>query len=824
MEPIVTGDPVPPRNPTGAWRAFAAILAGAAALAGVEFYALWRANDAATPPHAVPAITAREASPGAHAGSSAPAIEPGIIGAVDVPALESVIGNTVTISGWALAPDGVRGVDVRVDGHSLAARYGISRIDVGAAKPGYPDSNFAGFSFQAHFPDLSLARHSIEIVAIDKHGTTKTLAHKSLIPPDALTTWRGELDARPKLAQAQFHFLMMTSGIGSGGAQGIDDEYRNYLSRTQRVGMAIPILYLRTTAGKEGDWRFDPDYDLTRKCGDRQVAEDNLAGVIRYAVATRTPVQFILNGGIWSDASCETPQWDLTDHLEEDPANCQWSQHDEVFPDNFLKGLPGSTDSPQLARSLTYNVYARAVRSYKRRNLQAVARIVAQFSREHPDLFVGVVLDADTYMNPFLRERAVFDYNPGMLRQFREWLKAAGPYAGRPTDGAPDLSAYRRRKPLTLAQVNAAAQEHWTSWNAVEPPRRLPGFVEPLAPGERPIWNDPWWNLWDEFRKHIVDLHYDELSEWVHAAGISRDRIFSAQGLVHDDPQRVAFALRISSHSQNYDSAGVSVEGAIPRDGHLGAVVYGHTARNAVRMENGRSLFASIGRMDNGWAIVEYNNTDLSSPMVPPDYSMAYQTFRDAFNYGAREVSAMAWNGSNGSFAGTPGYLPYTAWRDTPAEDAMRDFLVSHSDVPWGSRLWTFGTPRSADTDGWTAARGTLTAGTGFVTLEGSDGTVTLLSPYDQVIRPAEIDRLLLRFGNGAKPSRVKIAAQTGSGTQWIDVGQSSSTRVALQWPNAWRDSRTIVERLRVELRFPPDTGPVALLDVLLYPRATRAD
>ena len=117
-------------------------------------------------------------------------------------------------------------------------------------------------------------------------------------------------------------------------------------------------------------------------------------------------MQFILNGGIWADASCGIPQWDLTDHLELDPANCQWTQHDEVFADDYLKGLAGSTDSPELARSLTYNVYARTVRSYKRRNLQAVAAIVAKFARAHPDLFAGVVLDADTYMNPFLGNAA----------------------------------------------------------------------------------------------------------------------------------------------------------------------------------------------------------------------------------------------------------------------------------------------------------------------------------------------------------------------------------------------------------------------------------
>ena len=44
----------------------------------------------------------------------------------------------------------------------------------------------------------------------------------------------------------------------------------------------------------------------------------------------------------------------------------------------------------------------------------------------------------------------------------------------------------------------------------------------------------------------------------------------------------------------------------------------------------------------------------------------------------------------------------------------MRDFLVSHADLPHGARLWTYGTARRADTDGWTAEQGELTAGAGF--------------------------------------------------------------------------------------------------------------
>src|SRR5688572_22366950 len=250
---------------------------------------------------------------------------------------------------------------------------------------------------------------------------------------------------------------MATSGVAKGGAAEVDTLYQGYASTTQRIGIAVPILYLRTTRGRAGDWTFDPGFDTSRKCGERPLTDDSLNGVLAYAAEKRLPLQLILNGGIWADATCNTPEWDLNDHLEEDPRNCQWTQDDKVFADDHLKNLAGSVASPELAHSLTLNVYAKDVRRYKRRNLQAAARRVAEFARQHPDLFVGVNLDSDTYANPFFEEQEFFDYNPDTLRQFREWLRGDGPYAGRGGAGVPDLRAFRRARPLSLADVNRLA-------------------------------------------------------------------------------------------------------------------------------------------------------------------------------------------------------------------------------------------------------------------------------------------------------------------------------------------------------------------------------
>jgi hypothetical protein len=792
------------------------VLAVVCALAAGEFYALHEFGRVRPPAVSTPV---------AGAPASAAKLPAGIIGSVDAPAAETIVGDRLQIAGWALSPNAIRGVDVRVDDKSYAATYGLARNDVAAVKPDYPDAAKAGFSYEGDFAALPLERHDVNVIATDRAGGSSVLARKSLVSPSAMSMWKGIIDANPTFAQRPFWFLMATSGVAQGGATGIETQYTGLTSQTQRVGMSVPVLYMRTTRGQAGDFAFDPDFDLGRKCGNRPVADDNLNAIIAYSVAKHLPVNFILNGGIWGDASCESLEWDLTDHLQVDPANCQWDDRNVVLPDDFKKGLNGSTDSPLLSRSLTYNVYAKSVRDYKRRNLQAAARIVARFAREHPDLFVAINLDADTYMNPFVREGRRFDYNPGMLRQFREWLAGTGPYAGRPTDGAPDLRAYRRQRPLTLADVNRLAGKQWKTWADVDPPRYFPGDDgQRVKVGETPFWQDPWYQEWDVFRKHIVQLHYAELAQWTHDAGIPADHIFTAQAFTAQDPGMRPLSTYVTGESPDYDSAGVSVEGAVPKVGHLGAILYGPSAENRVTMETDHNLFATIARLDPQWAVVESNATDLKKINILPTYAQSYHSFRDLFNYGGRQIALMAWNGSNGIFAGQPGYVPFTSWRNTPAEQAMMDFMVSHAGLPQGAMLWTFGSPRHADDDGWVATHGIVTADRGGLVLaiHNNADRLTLRSPPDLVIRPMSIGRLLLRFTGAAKLHHAVIYARASGDDRWRVIGRARGPEVTLEWPADWLRNDTIIERLEFELEFAPDADGSRLTRVLLYPAAAR--
>ena len=702
-----------------------------------------------------------------------------------------------------------------------------------------PSKSDPGLPTRPPLPLPSLFRLSVivavlgfGIVPANANGASQAPGPGGVTAPEAFSPWkpwssRGEAQA--------FHFLMATSGVRNHkGAEGVNSAYSAHESATQRVGIAVPILYLRTTYGSKRDWVFDPDFDTTRKCGTRAVADDALNDVLRAVEEKQLPVHFMLNGGIWADATCDDPEWDVNDHLEKHHGNAQWTQRDKVPPDDALKNLAGSTPSPELARSLTLNVYAREVRRYKKRNLQAAARRIAQFAHKQPRLFVGINLDADTYMNPFFEEREWFDYNPDTLRQFRDWLRGSGPYAGRGESGIPDLRAFRRARPLTLAQVRALAKADWVRWSEVQPPRQFPGSKgQPAGPGQPTIFDDPWYREWDTFRKHLVALHYSEPARWTHEAGIPKERIFTAQGFATPEGEETPFAVRVTSVGQNYDSGGVSVEGAIPSHGHLGAMLYGKAAENRVRMEHRHGLFATFARMDPGWAVVETNMADLRRPDVLPTYGQSYRAYRELFNYDARQVSLMAWNGSNGIFAGQPGYVSYTSFRNTPAEQAMRDHLVSHAGLPLGSRLWTFGSTHHADDDGWLVVGGAIEPERGRVVVKPTQLHLALVSPADQVIRDRNAAALVI----GVDPALLReigVWAEAAPGTGWVQLTDNrqvarltkhdAGIEVPLRWPAEWRNG-SIVERIRIDLVAGSDAA-LSIEHVALLPgrraRSTR--
>ena len=247
-------------------------------------------------------------------------------------------------------------------------------------------------------------------------------------------------------------------------------------------------------------------------------------------------------------------------------------------------------------------------------------------------------------------------------------------------------------------------------------------------------------------------------------------------------------------------------------------------------MEGPYSLFSQFARMDPQWGVVEFNNTNLKSPKIIPNYDQGYRSFRDLFNYDARMVSPMAWNGSNGLFADQPDYVAYTSWRNTAAEDAMKDFMVSHADLPRGARLWTFGTARHAADDGWSLERGMLTAGKGCANLRFDDAQATLLSPPDQVLRSATLETLYLGLLAPDTLAAVQVYARADRTSPWQEIVPRTAAEslvrtapglaVPLEWPSDWRTHGVIAESMRIVLRFRAGADHARVDRIALYPRA----
>ena len=687
---------------------------------------------------------------------------PATLGWVDEPRAEGVPGPTVRIEGWALSDAGIRAVEARLGEHRYRARYGLPRHDVAQVYPEPPDNPNSGFvldcDFSAHPAPYGVLRRMIHIVAIANDGSETLLGRRSLVEPEARGRWQfvAARNARP------FYVIPALSGIAAGGAYGLQERYAAYESPTTRIGMRVPILYLRTTLGADADYRFDADFDIRREHRGRLVADDSLALVLAHSRTYRLPVLVTLNGGIWADSGGTCPAWDQIDRLEEDPANCQWNEHDEVMPDDHLAHLPGSQAAPELSRALTLNVFARDVRERKRRNLTEAARHLVAFMREHDDLFIGVTLDPDCYVNPFFEEAQWYDYNPDTLAQFRHWLAGTGPYRGEGGDPVSDLSRWRRSMPLSLADVCRIAGRSFACWEDVDPPRVF------RRDAEAPYWNDPWVREWEHFRRHLVAVHYDELAQWLVDAGIPRDRIWSAQGLMGPAENAMPLAMSIESPVKNYDSGGVSIEGSKPRDGHLGAIVYGAAATNEVVAENGHSLFATLARIDPQFAIVEFNTADLRNPARRPTYRDAYRALRDLWNAGACFVSPMAWNGSEGLREDDADYVTFTAWRNTPLESATCDFLLERLNLPLGSRLWTFGTPSHADDDGWSAEAGSIRVLHGALELTAdARGIVALVSPRETMLDAHAIERVIVGLPETVPLREIAIDARAENANEW---------------------------------------------------------
>lgn len=544
------------------------------------------------------------------------------------------------------------------------------------------------------------------------------------------------------------------------------------------VGMRGRTEYLRTTFGKVQDFRFDPDFpEALRKRSDAlEMTGESIRELLNTALRFKAPLMVTLDGGVWADAKFPAPDVDVVDNLEEDPRTVQWNQFGRAEPDDALEHLPGATASPQLARMMSLNRYNEKFLAYKKRNLQAAIREIVQFMHQHPQIYVAVNLDPDEYINPWFYQTQWYDYNPDTLRQYREWLFHLGPYA----DGG-ELAFSRREPKLSLEQVNRIAKQSWKTLEDVDPPRGAPDY------------KDPWQQLWTQFKRHLVARHYDDLAEWAAQAGMPEDRIFTSQTFIQTD-----VATTISDPATGWtDQAGVSIEGAKPRRGRLGAILYGPASRNEGKVRSGTSLIGNIRRIDPEWGVVEFHPATIAFPDKLPTHDEAYATLFNLINGGARFLSPM-WGSYAGDRAVHPGHFKaYDAMEGTAYEYQLVWWLREMRFLPVGARFYPFGNERVKSADGWVAGAGTtVMLEAGRIRLSGKGPHVSLVSPgWDETGETSPI-RLEIKgrwpktsvigasllFGNGHREQLSATKSSSGMAVFRMAKPPHSVQKLELEW------------------------------------------
>lgn len=598
--------------------------------------------------------------------------------------------GALELAAWVADEDGIATVElVTESGRELAPlapegeprRYS-SALDMTNGKRGEPEPAVAtGRVYRARFDTDSLppGLHRLAVRATDNSGRSALLPGPLVLRRDAAEDAGAACPGEP----FRLFFPGDTETFRSGFAT--LQELRDLAAGPcVEIGLRGRVEYLRTTFGKQADYRFDPDFpDALRLREEGSITSTALNELLGLAARLDAPLLVTLDGGPWADARFAAPDIDVVDVLEQDELAVQWNQWGKAEPDDAHGGLAGSYDAPQLARMMNLSPYNEAFRRYKQRNLQAAVRTIVEADDVAAGRFVAVNLDPDEYINPWFYQAQWYDYSPQSLRQFREWLTHTGPYA----DGGA-LAGRGHVPALGLDAINRLAGQHWRSLEQVDPPRGKPDYA------------DPWHQLWTAFKRHQVAQHYGDLARWVAEAGLDPARIYTSQTFIQAD-----VSVDVQDRANGWtDEAGVSIAGARPAYGHLGAILYGPASRNEGRPRSGESLFHNIRATDPDWAVVELHPATIEFPEMLPSHADAYATISRTLNFGARFLSPMWGSDVADRFVYPQRFRSYDAFNASSFEYQLLWWLRYRREMPVGSLSFPFGNEAVASDDDWTAS------------------------------------------------------------------------------------------------------------------------
>ena len=225
--------------------------------------------------------------------------------------------------------------------------------------------------------------------------------------------------------------------------------------------------------------------------------------------------------------------------------------------------------------------------------------------------------------------------------------------------------------------------------------------------------------------------------------------------------------------------------------------------------ESGRRLFNTFYQFDPDWAIVEHSVADFRDPpKMIPTYAASYRSLRESFNYHAQMISPMAWNGNHGDSVDQPGFAAHTAFRGTPMESALKDFLREYAFLPRRALLWSFGNGVHSSADGWVDGSGNsiLWPESGKLRWHHPAGAVNLHSPTELALMPSLHKMLVIDLLKKESVDAIAVDYRESQGG-WLSVtpmtpieafqSGPSGISIPLDWSSADQPKRI---RLRIEM------------------------
>nr|MDO8112712.1 hypothetical protein [Candidatus Sigynarchaeota archaeon] len=316
-------------------------------------------------------------------------------------------------------------------------------------------------------------------------------------------------------------------------------------SQYVRIGFSASCWYMAELNGAVQNWSFNPVASLYAK--------------LNFSVNHNLPVLFHMNGGNWGMEGWKNTGLSslVADLWKDNNSNVQWDQKNNSISADLAEHM-----DPLKPRLFTLSKYS-PIYAYREQNIKIAGAIIKQFSEDHPDLFVGCSMDSEIHLeqNDYYNfdnssgvpYKSYYDYNPLVIREFREGLEA---------------------KYTTIANVNGKFGVLFASFAAVDPPRVY-------DPG------NPWWEEWTAFRADFVKANVDAEARWLTEVGIPESKIYSHQILTSPDDEDARYRRCDTLYTADIEH------------GNVGVTRYGLISP---------SIFRSIREISGfNWGVFEWN-------------------------------------------------------------------------------------------------------------------------------------------------------------------------------------------------------------------------